>query len=202
MLEFLHQHTNVIAQPPYNSKYFSGINPYALGFAMFCDIRRICEQPTDEDRLWFPEIAGSNWLDTLHFAAKNFKDESFISQFLSPKLIRDMKLFSICDNSKINYLDVTAIHDDKGYLAIRETLSNQYNLANLEPNIEVYDVQIDGDRSLTLRYCPQNEVPLNKSAEQVLKHLYRLWGFEVRLEQENQDGSIDLISSCPTAKVS
>ncbi len=31
MLEFLHSHTSVVAQPPYNSRYFSGINPYALG---------------------------------------------------------------------------------------------------------------------------------------------------------------------------
>lgn len=32
MLEILHNHTNVIAQPAYNSPNYSGINPYALGF--------------------------------------------------------------------------------------------------------------------------------------------------------------------------
>jgi spore cortex formation protein SpoVR/YcgB (stage V sporulation) len=31
-------------------RWYNGINPYALGFAMWRDIRRICEQPTDEDR--------------------------------------------------------------------------------------------------------------------------------------------------------
>ena len=90
MLEFLQSHTNVVYQPPYNSQYYSGINPYALGFNMMVDIRRLCEHPTEEDKKWFPEYAGSNWLDTLHFAMQNFKDESFISQFLSPKLIRDL----------------------------------------------------------------------------------------------------------------
>ncbi|WP_244496688.1 SpoVR family protein, partial [Aureimonas ureilytica] len=29
MMEFLHSHTNVIYQPPYNSQWYSGINPYA-----------------------------------------------------------------------------------------------------------------------------------------------------------------------------
>lgn len=29
---------------------FSGINPYALGFAMMQDIERICTEPTAEDR--------------------------------------------------------------------------------------------------------------------------------------------------------
>jgi len=62
MIEFLQSHTGVVAQPDYNSRYYSGINPYALGFAMFTDIRRICENPTDEDKAWFPDIAGSNWI--------------------------------------------------------------------------------------------------------------------------------------------
>ena len=74
MLEFLQSHTNVVAQPPYNSPYYNGINPYALACNMFCDILRICEQPTDEDRYWFPDIAGSDWVKTLHFAMENFKD--------------------------------------------------------------------------------------------------------------------------------
>ncbi|MFN3595327.1 MAG: SpoVR family protein, partial [Thiobacillaceae bacterium] len=80
MLEFLQSHTNVIYQPPYYSRAYSGINPYALGFAMFRDIRRICEAPTEEDRRWFPDIAGSDWVKTLDFAMRNFKDESFIAQ--------------------------------------------------------------------------------------------------------------------------
>ena len=78
MLEFLQNHSQVIYQPPFDSPYYSGINPYALGFAMFQDIRRICEAPTDEDRQWFPDIAGSDWLATLKFAMESFKDESVI----------------------------------------------------------------------------------------------------------------------------
>src|SRR3546814_5495237 len=47
--------------------------------------------PTEEDKHWFPDIAGSDWLTTVKFAMNNFKDESFILQFLSPKVIRDLK---------------------------------------------------------------------------------------------------------------
>ena len=61
MLEFLKSHTNVVYQPAFDSNAYGGINPYALGFAMFSDLRRICEQPTAEDRAWFPELAGSDW---------------------------------------------------------------------------------------------------------------------------------------------
>ena len=198
MLEFLHSHTNVVAQPEYNSPYYSGINPYALGFNMFIDIRRICENPTEEDKRWFPEIAGSDWLETVHFAMENFKDESFISQFLSPKIMRDFKLFHIHDDDKFNYIEISAIHNDSGYQQLRSTLSNQYNLSNLEANIQIVDADINGDRSLTLKHVPYNKVPLADSKEEVLKHLHYLWQFDVKLIQENEKGEQVTLAKCPT----
>lgn len=200
MLEFLHNHTNVVSQPSYNSPYYSGINPYALGFNMFMDIRRICEEPTSEDKQWFPEIAGSNWLDTLHFAMKNFKDESFISQFLSPKLMRDFRLFHLHDNVKKSYIEVGAIHNNNGYQKIRGMLSNQYNLSNLEANIQIIHADISGDRSLTLRYIPHQGVELAKSKDEVLKHLYYLWQFDVKLVQESDNGEDKIIAQCPVVQ--
>lgn len=197
MLEILHSHTNVVLQPEYNSKYYSGINPYALGFAMFTDLKRICEQPTAEDKSWFPELAGSNWLDTLHFAMQNFKDESFISQYLSPKVIRDFRLFAVTDDSKASNLEVSAIHNAEGYQHIRQLLSAQYNLSQLEPNIQVQQVNINTDRALTLRYVPHNNIPLADNMQEVMRHLHRLWGFEVRLEQQDQNGNISLLAHCP-----
>ena len=197
MLEFLQSHTNVVAQPAYNSPYYNGINPYALGFNMFCDIRRICEQPTEEDRYWFPDIAGSDWLKTVHFAMENFKDESFISQYLSPTMIRKFKLFGVLDDESKNYLSVSAIHDEQGYRDIRQILSSQYNLSNNEPNIQVHNVMVNGDRSLTLRYIPSNGIPLASSCQEVLKHLHRLWGFDVTLEQKEDNGEIKVLASCP-----
>ncbi|MCL1142615.1 SpoVR family protein [Shewanella gaetbuli] len=197
MLEFLQSHTAVVAQPAYNSPYYSGINPYALGFNMFVDIRRICENPTEEDKLWFPDIAGSDWLTTVHFAMENFKDESFISQYLSPKVIRDFKLFGILDDEKQNHLHVSAIHNEQGYQEIRNILSQQYNLSNLEPNIQVQKVDINGDRSLTLRYTPHNNIPLADNFSEVLKHLHRLWGFKVTLEQLDENDNIVTLATCP-----
>ena len=196
MLEFLHNHTSVVMQPDYNSPYYSGINPYALGFNMFMDIKRICQHPTEEDYRFLPDIAGSDWLDTVHFAMHNFKDESFISQFLSPKLMRDFRLFAVEDDASRPYVSVSAIHDESGYQMIREKLSAQYNLSNLEPNIQVYNVDVRGDRSLTLRYIPQQGIPLADSRDKVMRHLLRLWKFDVRLEQEHEDGAIEVIAAC------
>ncbi len=182
LMECLASHTNVVFQPPVTDPRYSGINPYALGFGMFCDLRRICEQPTEEDRQWFPDIAGSDWLATLDYAMRHFKDESFIGQYLSPRMMRDLRLFSIVDDATRSELEVAAIHDDAGYRRVREALSRQYDLNFREPNIQVWSVNLRGDRSLTLRHIRQNDRPLDDSAEEVIKHVARLWGFKVRLE--------------------
>ena len=190
MIEFLQSHTNVIAQPPFSARGYSGINPYALGFAMMRDLRRICEAPEDEDRKWFPDIAGSDWHATLDFAMRNFKDESFIAQYLSPRLIRDFKLFAVLDDDARSELEVTAIHDDAGYRRVRQLLSDQYNLGSLQPNIQVWNVDRRGDRTLSLRHTRYRRRPLDEGANEVLKHVGRLWGFKVRLEETDEQGKV------------
>ena len=193
MLEFLQSHTNVVLQPAYNQPWYNGINPYALGFAMWQDIRRICEDPTDEDRAWFPDIAGSDWRETFDFAMRSFKDESFIAQYLSPRLMREFRLFAVIDDEREDKLRVSAIHDDSGYQRVREIMSEQYNLGSREPNIQVWNVDLRGDRSITLRYQPYRGRPLADSAEEVMKHFARLWGFTVRLEKINDTGEVELL---------
>ncbi|WP_455204018.1 SpoVR family protein [Kaarinaea lacus] len=196
MMEFLQSHTNVTAQPAYNSPYYSGINPYALGFNMYMDIKRICEDPTDEDRAWFPDIAGTDWQKALDFAMRNFKDESFIAQFLSPKLMREMKLFSVVDDEYKDMLEINAIHDEQGYRKLRQALVDHYNLSTREPNIQVWNVDHKGDRSLTLRHIQHDRKPLNETTEEVVKHLATLWGFTVRLETVFEDGETELTYEC------
>ena len=196
MIEFLKSHSDVVYQPPYHSPYYNGINPYALGFAMFSDLRRICENPTDEDRKWFPDIAGTEWVKSLHQIMENYKDESFILQYLSPKLIREFKFFSILDDDNKPMIDISSIHDDDGYHKIRQILADQHNIGNLEPNIQVYNVNRRTDRALTLRYYQNHRRPLNKDVEEVLKHVVRLWGFDVKLECQDDEGQVYIYDEC------
>ena len=190
MIEWMTSHTNVIYQPPVDHRAYSGINPYALGFAMYTDIKRICDAPNDEDRAWFPEWAGAPWLPTLDHAMRNFKDESFVGQFLSPRLMRDLRLFAIHDDEAESDLEVSAIHDDAGYQNLRQTLSRQYDLGTREPNIQVWNVNLRGDRSMTLRHTQYQNRPLAEDAQEVLKHVARLWGMGVHLESVNAAGTV------------
>ncbi len=189
LLEMLHSHTNVVLQPEFGSPHYSGINPYALGFAMMTDIKRVCTEPEDEDRAWFPDIAGcGDWRGALKDAWANYRDESFISQYLSPRLIREMRLFALADDSAQSHYTVGAIHDERGYRAIRSGLARSYDLSANEPDIQVVDVDLRGDRVLCLRHTVRDGIPLvDKSRNQVLAHIRRLWGYEVTLHGIDAD---------------
>ena len=195
MMEFLASHTAVLFQPEYDHPGYRGINPYALGFAIFSDLRRMCEHPTDEDREWFPDIAGGHWREVVHGAMRDFKDESFILQFLSPKVIRDLRLFGVVDDDREDTIEVRAIHDSGGYREVRELLSSQYNLGDREPNIQIVRVDRQGDRSLTLRHTQHRRQPVHDSASLVLKHLRRLWGFPVYLESTYRDERVAMMGA-------
>lgn len=199
MLEILQTHTNVIMQPAYNSPYFNGMNPYTLGYHMMQDIKRICESPTNEDRVWFPNLVNTDWITALDHAMRNFKDESFIAQYLSPHLIRELRLFQLVDDDQHPELMVGAIHNEDGYQSIREALSRQYNLGNLELDIQVFSVDVEGSRALTLHYTQHNRVPLSGETNEVLKHLHTLWQFPVILKAVDINGQITAEYHCPSA---
>ena len=184
-LEAMHSHTNVIFQPEYDDRRYNGLNPYALGFAMMQDVKRICTEPSEEDREWFPGIAGNNdpW-GTLRDAWANYRDESFVLQFLSPRLMRQFRLFKVLDDSSQDTLLVDAIHDERGYREIRSALARHYDLARQEPDIQIVDVDFAGDRRLILRHAVHDGVLLDEaSCRGVLEHLSTLWHYGIVLEE-------------------
>jgi spore cortex formation protein SpoVR/YcgB (stage V sporulation) len=185
LLEILHSHSNVVYQVDFDDQRFSGINPYALGFAMMQDIQRICVSPTEEDSEWFPDIAGcGDWRGTLRNIWANYRDESFVRQFLSPHLIRKFKLFLLADHEKEKSYRVASIHDAEGYRKVRSALADSYDVGAGEPDIEVADVDLRGSRELKLRHNVRHGVKLSEQGrEATLAHIRRLWGYEVKLEE-------------------
>jgi len=192
MLEFMDNHTKVIYQPSYKQAgpYF---NPYTLGFNIFMDIKRICENPTEEDKEWFPNLIGKDWVKEVNWAYKNFRDESFIRQYLSPKVIRDMQMFSIVDSEESRYYKVDAIHNERGYKKIRKALADSYLRDNRVPNIQITRIAEYSNREMVLTHYVKDGVMLDEnSAKQTLDYVHYLWGFPVYLYDVYEDGERDL----------
>jgi spore cortex formation protein SpoVR/YcgB (stage V sporulation) len=183
MLEFLHSHSSVVFQPTFKDRRYSGINPYALGFAMMRDIERICTVPTAEDRDWFPDFAGNgDPMGTLRDAWANYRDESFVLQFLSPTLMRELRLFALRDDARDPAVRITSIHDERGYREVRKRLAATYDVAAMDPDIQVTDADLAGSRRLVLTHTVRNGITLDKTeCERTMQCIAQLWGYRVRL---------------------
>jgi spore cortex formation protein SpoVR/YcgB (stage V sporulation) len=180
----LNQALTAIAQSGISYGQFGVWNPYSLGYAIFTDIERICTKPTEEDKYFFPELIGQNPIDATSEAMKNFNDSGFISQYLSPKVIRDFKMFTLFDESKQaqNYV-VSSVSDENGYNDIKNALATQYERNYSIPNIEVVGANLFDDRKLVLKYNSYRDRKLNEATKQkMLKHLRNLWGYDVVIE--------------------
>ena len=184
-MEVLHSTSNVIMQPGFDQGGGPGFNPYALGYAMMTDIARVCTTPTKEDRAWFPDHAGNgDPLGTLRYAWANFRDESFVLQYLSPAVMRQFRMFRLLDDTSESTLLVDAIHDDAGYRAIRRTLAQSYDPADSDADVQVVDVDLSGDRRLVLQHRTRaGQLLAQRDAEATLRQVAELWGYEVRLEE-------------------
>ena len=63
-------------------------------------------------------------------------------------------------------------------------LCDLYDVSGAEPDIQVVDVDLLGDRQLILKHNVRNGVRLAEaSRDQTLRHVRKLWGYEVRLEE-------------------
>jgi stage V sporulation protein R len=184
-IKFLDLHASVIRQPHYKQRGGTRFNPYKLGFEILMDLKRICTEPTEEDKRWFPNIIGRPWCEVVKEAVTEYRDDSFIQQFMSPKLMRDFGLFSIeIDYEESDdYAKVLEIQDDQGYSNLRTQLAQSYERINYVPEIAVVKADLGGDRTLHLRYKQFNERTVDvDDARDVIRHLKFLWGYPVSFE--------------------
>jgi spore cortex formation protein SpoVR/YcgB (stage V sporulation) len=158
---------------------------------MCCDIERAALNPTDEDREWMPDIAGcGDAYGALRDIWANYRDESFVSQYLSPRVIRDFGLFRVLNDEDAEEMEVTSIHDERGYRNIKRALSKHYDIAYRDPDIQIMDVDLAGDRKLILQHRVLDGMVLEENdTQKVLQHVADLWGYDVKLTEQDASGN-------------
>jgi spore cortex formation protein SpoVR/YcgB (stage V sporulation) len=81
-------------------------------------------------------------------------------------------------------MEVKTIHNERGYRDLRRSLAAQYDVAEQTPDIQVVDVNLEGDRRLLLQHRVQNGKVLEaENAVLTLNNLAYLWGYEVVLRE-------------------
>ncbi len=70
-------------------------------------------------------------------------------------------------------------------------MARQYDVGFIDPNIEVVDVDLAGDRRLMLRHAVVKGTQLNEAdAKRVLQHLADLWSYDVSLVEVDDKNTI------------
>lgn len=186
LLEFYDSHTAVCNQPD-----MSNMNPYVLGFNIFMDLKRACENPTEEDYEYLPLVAGKPWLETLKWVAENFKDSDFILECLGPQVIKKLKLFSIKDDTVRSQYTVLSVQTREDIQHVKDTLSKQYTLDELVPTINIVGYNFKGDRMLSLEHEVNNGRTLHRdTAIKTVKYLMKLWKNPVMLSEYDKEGNL------------
>lgn len=191
------------------------LNPYHLGWALWRDVHRRWEHP-DADRQGPWRRPGGQGDQKLFEVRDTEDDASFIANYLTDKLIAELKLFRYRwaeDRGDEAVYEVLDVPDSEGFERIRLAAVMQVG-HNLFPMLRVVDANYYQDRTLVLEHVHdgrdlkvfQPELPLRdvqailddqeKIADElqlaevghVLKHIWMIWKNPVVLETRYDEG--------------
>lgn len=171
-MEFMVRHNQVLRPFP------GQINPYYLGYRIYQDIEKRWNDPTDEERIELGREGGEG-TEKILMVRQTDRDSSFIRQYLTEELIRDMDYFQ--HEKRGNERVVTQIADEVNWETIKQTILKQVGTASL-PVIKVVDSDYQGERTLYLEHDFDGRELDLEYAEKTLAYLHQLWGHTVMLE--------------------
>ena len=184
MLEFLHSHSSVIFQPAFNDRRFSGLNPYALGFAMMNDIKRICDRADRRGPRVVPRDRRPRRLDG-HPAPGLGRVPRRELRAAVPEPQADPRLPAVRGQRRrqgSRHGGQPRSTTSRAISDVRRRLSRHYDVAAQDPDLQVTDADLSGSRRLVLTHRVRNGVLLDKTeAERTLQYLAQLWGYRVKL---------------------
>ena len=139
-------------------------------------------EPTDEDREWMSDIAGK-WRCVRHVAEiwANYRATSFISQYLSPRVIREF-WFVQCPRRWRNEMNVAAIHDDgvmgKSVARSRSTTISPTAIRKFRSSTSILLAIASSSCSTacSMGWCSRRVIPIRCFSTSL-----DLWGYDVKL---------------------
>jgi len=182
-MEFLVRHNQVLKPTP------GQINPYHLGYKIYEDIEKRWNEPSEEEKGEFGR-KGNEGLKKIFQVREADRDASFIRQYLTEELARELDLFQ--HEKKGDERVVTHVADEENWEQIKQTLLKNVGTASL-PVIKVMDADYLGNRTLYLQHDYDGRELDLEYAEKTLAYTQRLWGRTVVLETLLDDKNYHLV---------
>lgn len=192
----------------------ASFNPYTLGWTILEDLKRICKDPTEEDKEWFHFAGDPDWMSIVKHAVYSSSDETFIHQYLSPQAMRKLRMFTLetmeeedmTEEQKalgeyynVDFAVVSAVQAKEDFSRMRQQLAKDYRMYEKIPNITLHDYQAKTDRCLILRHHIFEDQMLDPNdTKAVLEYMHSQWEHPVVLESVDEQGNVlDVYSSPP-----
>mgnify|MGYP005836232881 FL=1 len=170
--EFMMRHNQVIRP------LRGGINPYHLGYKIFEDIFRRWETPSRKEQEEFGRPGGQG-LEKIFQVREADRDESFLRQYLTEELVRELDLFRHEKRGTERVISHVATPED--WRTVKETLLKSVGLGTV-PVIRIVEVRIHGNHEMILRHEFDGRELDAEYAERTLRYIRQLWGRKVVLE--------------------
>ncbi len=170
-IEFIKRHNQVIRPVR------GGLNPYHLGFKIFEDIFRRWEEPSAEEREEYGRPGGEG-LARIFQVREVDRDASFLRQYLTEELMRELDLFQHEKKGKDRV--ITKVSSPDGWKAVKETLLKNVGLGSI-PVIKIVEVKSRGDQEMILEHEYDGRELDRRYADRTLGYVQRLWGKKVSL---------------------
>jgi stage V sporulation protein R len=168
------------------SKY--SMNPYLVGSEMWLDIEKRWnkgqygtewEGCVDAERKKNWDTGEMNGLKKIHKILRTYSDWSFMNDFLTADLIRELQLYLYKAQKSILYTKQVVITDHK-VEEIRQLIVKSFAHSGI-PKIEVADGNGHGKGTLLLKHSHIGPDLDKEYAEKTLEHIAWLWGEDVEL---------------------
>ena len=164
-LEFIKRHNDVVRP------ILGGLNPYHLGFEIFCDLK----ERYGEEKI---------------FEVREFdRDASFIRRYLTRETCQKLNLFEYCKQG-YEYI-VKEVADEDGWEVIRNALADSAGMGSV-PYIRVMDMS-KKEKILTLEHVYDGRELHAKYLEETLRYIQDLWGRKVILKTKLRDRFVNIV---------
>ncbi|MFQ6021702.1 MAG: SpoVR family protein [Acidiferrobacterales bacterium] len=171
-IEFLVHHNQVVRPHP------GSINPYYLGFKLWHDICRYCDEPTPEEIEKYGQ-ADKSGAEMIFEVREVDRDVSFLRRFLTEELMRDMDMLQY-ERRRDEYV-VTHVSDEQNWQQVKDTLLKSVGMGSM-PVIRIEDADYQQNRMLYLKHTHDGRDLQLEYTEKTLAYVYQLWGRDVLLE--------------------
>jgi stage V sporulation protein R len=171
----IHIHTDDFGE---KMVHCAGINPYLTGTAIFNEVKRLCENPDEDDHERWPWAGQISFEEKRNQIITRYDDAAAVAEFITPRVCEEAKLF-IRPRTVEEYKDLRVLKDEAEEVRRQcVELKTTFGI----PHIEITNADWQRQSILYLEHTHTDKGLDDEYTQGTIIHLANLWGHRVVVE--------------------